>query len=195
MSDVHPPDSIQLQAWLRAAALQDAEAFRALYEATSARLYGFALRILVKPELAEEALQDGFVAIWHHAGSYQSQLAAPMTWMTTIVRNKAFDVLRAGGNGADISLEPFDSEVVEALRDPDATPIEALAISREAKALAYCMSALEGVHRQVVGLAFFHDLSHSEVAQRMALPIGTVKTWIRRSLGRLKTCLEKGGQP
>jgi len=194
VADVHPPDSVQLQAWLHAAALQDADAFRALYDATSARLYGFALRILVRPELAEEALQDGFVAIWHHAGSYQGQLAAPMTWMTTIVRNKALDLLRVGANGAGAGFEPFDSKVMEALRDPGAMPIEALAISREAKALAYCMSALEGMHRQVLGLAFFHDLSHSEVAQQMTLPIGTVKTWIRRSLERLKTCLEKGGR-
>lgn len=195
MSDAHAPDSVQLQTWLRAAALHDADAFRRLYDATSARLYGFALRILVKPELAEEALQEGFVAIWHHAGSYQSHLAAPMTWMTTIVRNKALDLLRGAGGGMETSLEPFDSAVMDALRDPDATPIDALAISREAKALAYCMSVLEGAHRQVVGLAFFHDMSHSEVAQRMALPIGTVKTWIRRSLERLKTCLERGERP
>ena len=195
MSDAHAPDSVQLQTWLRAAALHDADAFRRLYDATSARLYGFALRILVKPELAEEALQEGFVAIWHHAGSYQSHLAAPMTWMTTIVRNKALDLLRGAGGSMETSLEPFDSAVMDALRDPDATPIDALAISREAKALAYCMSVLEGAHRQVVGLAFFHDMSHSEVAQRMALPIGTVKTWIRRSLERLKTCLERGERP
>lgn len=195
MSDAHAPDSVQLQTWLRAAALHDADAFRRLYDATSARLYGFALRILVKPELAEEALQEGFVAIWHHAGSYQSHLAAPMTWMTTIVRNKALDLLRGAGGGMETSLEPFDSAVMDALRDPGATPIDALAISREAKALAYCMSVLEGAHRQVVGLAFFHDMSHSEVAQRMALPIGTVKTWIRRSLERLKTCLERGERP
>jgi len=195
VSDAHVPDSVQLQTWLQASALHDADAFRRLYDATSARLYGFALRILVKPELAEEALQEGFVAIWHHAGSYQSHLAAPMTWMTTIVRNKALDLLRGAGGGMETSLEPFDSAVMDALRDPDATPIDALAISREAKALAYCMSVLEGAHRQVVGLAFFHDMSHSEVAQRMALPIGTVKTWIRRSLERLKTCLERGERP
>jgi len=195
VSDTHAPDAVQLQTWLRAAALHDADAFRRLYDATSARLYGFALRILVKPELAEEALQEGFVAIWHHAGSYQSHLAAPMTWMTTIVRNKALDLLRGAGGGMETSLEPFDSAVMDALRDPDATPIDALAISREAKALAYCMSVLEGAHRQVVGLAFFHDMSHSEVAQQMALPIGTVKTWIRRSLERLKTCLERGERP
>ena len=68
-------------------------------------------------------------------------------------------------------------------------------MSSDAKALAYCMSALEGLHRQVISLAFFHDLSHSEVAAQMALPIGTVKTWIRRSLERLKTCLTKRERP
>lgn len=194
MSDASVPDSLQLQAWLSAAARQDATAFRSLYEATSPRLYGFALRILARPELAEEALQDGFVAIWHHAPSYQRHLAAPMTWMTTIVRNKALDLLRVTG-GDDARVGGVDSDFMEAVRDPGATPAEALALSHEARALADCMAALEGAHRQAVGLAFFHDLSHSEVAQRMALPIGTVKTWIRRSLERLKTCLQKGGWP
>ena len=194
MSDASLPDSLQLHAWLSAAARQDATAFRSLYDATSPRLYGFALRILARPELAEEALQDAFVAIWHHADSYQRHLAAPMTWMTTIVRNKALDLLRVAG-GDDGRAAGLDSDFVDALRDPGPTPAEALALSNEAKALADCMAALEGAHRQAVGLAFFHDLSHSEVAQQMALPIGTVKTWIRRSLERLKTCLQKGGWP
>ncbi|MYM29363.1 sigma-70 family RNA polymerase sigma factor [Duganella sp. CY15W] len=192
MSDAHTLDPQQLRTWLNGAAHRDAAAFRSLYEATSAKLFGFALRILVKRELAEEVLQESFVAIWHNAGSYQSHLAAPMTWMTTIVRNKAYDLLRRSDDAAEIDSDQFDAEVMNALQDPAATPIEALTMSRDAKALAYCMSALEGMHRQVLGLAFFHDLSHSEVAQQMALPIGTVKTWIRRSLERLKTCLAKG---
>ena len=183
-------DPQQLRAWLHGAAQRDASAFRALYDATSSNLYGFALRILKKRELAEEVVQDSFVAIWNNAGSYQSQLSAPMTWMATIVRNKAFDVLRRSDEAA-IEGEPFDIEVMNSLQDPGATPIEALQMRGEAKALAYCMSTLEGMHRQVVGLAFYHDLSHSEVAQHMSLPIGTVKTWIRRSLDRLKTCLAK----
>ena len=118
-------------------------------------------------------------------------LAAPMTWMATIVRNKAFDVLRRSDDTVEIDADQFDSEVMNALRDPQATPIESLQLSGDAKALAFCMSALEGLHRQVVALAFYHDLSHSEVAQQMSLPIGTVKTWIRRSLERLRTCLAK----
>ena len=195
MSDSSSPDPLQLRAWLLGAARREPAAFRLLYDATAPRLYGFALRILGKPELAEEALQDGFVAIWDHAGSYEAALAAPLTWMTTIVRHKALDLLRRSGHVLEIDAGRFDSEVLDAARDPGATPPEALATSREARRLAWCLAALEGMQRQAVGLAFFHDLSHSEVAQQLALPLGTVKTWIRRSLERLKACLAKGDAP
>ncbi|OBV41220.1 sigma-70 family RNA polymerase sigma factor [Janthinobacterium psychrotolerans] len=193
--DAQTLDPQQLKTWLLAAGSKDAKAFRLLYHATSSKLFGFALRILHKQELAEEALQEGFVAIWNNAATYQSHLAAPMTWMATIVRNKAFDVLRRSDDTVEIDAEQFDSVVMNALRDPQATPIESLQMSGDAKALAFCMSALEGLHRQVVALAYYHDLSHSEVAQQMSLPIGTVKTWIRRSLERLRTCLAKREAP
>jgi len=195
VSDSSSLDPALLRAWLLGAARREPAAFRFLYDATSPRLYGFALRMLGKPELAEEALQDGFVAIWEHAGSYEAALAAPLTWMTAIVRHKALDLLRRSSHPFEIDAGRFDSEVLEAARDPGATPPEALSISREARRLAWCMAALEGMQRQVVGLAFFHDLSHSEVAQHLALPLGTVKTWIRRSLERLKTCLAKEDAP
>jgi RNA polymerase sigma-70 factor (ECF subfamily) len=185
------PDPQQLRTWLAAAAARDAKAFRSLYDATSPKLFGYALRILHKRELAEEVLQESFVSIWNSARSYQSQLAAPMTWMAAIVRNKALDALRRTDGTLEINVDTFDSSILNALHDPGATPIEALQISSDARALAYCMSMLEGLHRQVIGMAFYHDLSHSEVAQQMAIPIGTVKTWIRRSLDRLKTCLAK----
>ena len=188
-------DPQQLRAWLAAAAARDAKAFRSLYDATSPKLFGYALRILHKRELAEEVLQESFVSIWNSARSYQSQLAAPMTWMAAIVRNKALDALRRVDGTLEIDVDTFDSAILNALHDPGATPIEALQISSDAKALAYCMSMLEGLHRQVIGMAFYHDLSHSEVAQQMAIPIGTVKTWIRRSLERLKTCMAKGERP
>jgi RNA polymerase sigma-70 factor (ECF subfamily) len=114
-----------------------------------------------------------------------------MTWMATIVRNKALDILRRSSDAVEIDAEQFDREVLNAFASTDATPLEALQLSNDARALAYCMSTLEGQHRQVVGMAFFHDLSHSEVAQQMAVPLGTVKSWIRRSLERLKACLAK----
>jgi RNA polymerase sigma factor (sigma-70 family) len=145
VTDAKTLDPQQLRTWLQGAARRDAVAFRSLYDATSAKLFGFALRILGKRELAEEVLQESFVAIWNNAGSYQSHLAAPMTWMTTIVRNKAFDLLRRSEATAEIDGDQFDSEVINALHDPASTPIEALEMSRDAKALAYCMSALEGL--------------------------------------------------
>jgi RNA polymerase sigma-70 factor (ECF subfamily) len=163
-----------------------------LYEASSPRLFGLALRILRRRELAEEALQEGFVSIWHHAGDYQAALSAPMTWMSTIVRNQCFDLLRRLKADTAIDGEDFDERVLASLRDPAANPAEALELSSEAQALAACMSALEEKHRNVVGLAFFHDLSYSDVAHKLALPIGTVKTWIRRSLARLQDCLTGG---
>ena len=150
-------DPRQLRTWLLAAARRDAKTFRLMYNATSPKLFGFALRILRKRELAEEAMQEAFVAIWNNAGNYDAQLAAPMTWMATIVRNKALDILRRTDDVVEIDAAQFDSEVLNAFRDPGATPIEALQISSDARALAYCMSLLEGQHRQVVGMAFFHD--------------------------------------
>ena len=184
-------DPAQLRAWLHAAARRDRSAFHSLYEASSPRLYGLALRILGRRELAEEVLQESFVAIWHHAAEYESALSAPMTWMTTIVRNRAFDVLRrTRHDGEDNAL---GSRAMESLADLSATPAERLQMSSEAQALADCMAALEEKHREVVGMAFFHDLSHSDVAEKLTLPLGTVKTWIRRSLARLHACLSARG--
>jgi RNA polymerase sigma-70 factor (ECF subfamily) len=188
-------DTRQLHSWLAATARRDGEAFRCLYEATSAKLFGFALRILRKRELAEEALQEGFIAIWEHAHSYQEQLAAPMTWMATIVRNKALDLLRRLQDNVEIDAEQFDEAIMNAMQNPERNPIDALLLGRDARALALCMSLLEASHRQVLGMAFFHELSHSEVAQQLALPVGTVKSWIRRSLERLRSCLAERSGP
>ena len=184
-------DPQQLKTWLADVARKDAGAFRSLYDATSSKLFGFALRILVKRESAEEVLQESFFSIWNNAGSYQASLAAPMTWMTTIVRNKAFDMLRRVDHTVEIDADTFDKDVMDALESADPTPINALQLSQDSKALAGCFSRLEGLHRQAIAMAFYHDLSHSEVAQQMHLPIGTVKTWIRRGLERLRVCLTR----
>ncbi len=186
------PEPSQLKSWLAAVAHKDASAFRALYDATSSKLFGFALRILIKRELAEEVLQESFVSIWNNAASYQASMAAPMTWMTTIVRNKAFDLLRRVDATVEIDADTFDKDVMDALESADPSPIEALQLTQDAKALARCFAKLEGLHRQAIALAFYHDLSHSEVAEQMKLPIGTVKTWVRRGLERLRLCLTKG---
>ena len=188
MSSLEPQ---QLKIWLADVARKDADAFRSLYDATSSKLFGFALRILTKRESAEEVLQESFVSIWNNAASYQAGLAAPMTWMTTIVRNKAFDLLRRVDHTVEIDADTFDKDVMDALESASPTPIAALELTQDARALAGCMARLEGLHRQAIAMAFFHDMSHSEVADHMKLPIGTVKTWIRRGLERLRVCLSK----
>ncbi|PQP02468.1 RNA polymerase subunit sigma [Massilia phosphatilytica] len=174
---------------LAAVALQDRAAFRRLYDATSPKLFGFALRVLHKEELAEEAVQDAFVAIWHAAAGYQVHLAAPLTWMVTIVRNKALDIRRrALADGGDVRVELEDAD---SLADMTAGPHEQAQLSRDAQALARCMDTLAGRQRQAIGMAYMHDLSHSDVAARLDLPLGTVKTWIRRGLDRLRECLNQ----
>ncbi len=187
------PEPQQLKSWLTATARKDRQAFRLLYDATSSKLFGYALRILIKRELAEEALQESFVSIWNNAAGYQSSLAAPMTWMTTIVRNKAFDMLRRADHAVEIDADSYQGggmqDIIDAMQSTTPAPAEALQLSQSAAALASCFARLDGLHRQAIAMAFYHDLSHSEVASQMQLPIGTIKTWIRRGLDKLKLCL------
>jgi RNA polymerase sigma-70 factor (ECF subfamily) len=180
-----------METWLAAVARRDAMAFRQLYESTSPTLFGFLQRILQKSEWAEEVLQESYVSIWNNATTYRPALAAPMTWMTTIVRNKAFDALRRHDAAVEIDAEGYAQEVVQALESTEPGPLAALELSSEAEALAHCLRGLEALHRQAIALAYYHDLSHGEVAAQMSLPIGTVKTWIRRGLERLRLCLSK----
>lgn len=184
----------QLTHWLTSVAKKDTQAFRSLYDASSPKLFGFLLRILVKRELAEEALQESFISIWNNAASYQPHLAAPMTWMTTIVRNKAFDLLRRLDHAVEIDTDSFDSEVINAMESTAKTPGEALQLTQDAQDLARCFTNLEGMQKQAIVLAYYHDASHSEIAGQLMLPVGTVKTWIRRGLERLRICLSRQEQ-
>jgi RNA polymerase sigma factor (sigma-70 family) len=181
-------DVAQLRLLLAAVARKDADAFGQLYRVTSAKLFAFSLRILFKKELAEEALQEAFISIWNNAAGYNESFAAPMTWMVTVTRNKAFDILRRQGGGT-YSVEALDQDLLDTLASDDPTPPQQMEQDEEAKALARCMDRLEKLHRQAIALAWYQDLSHTEVAQQMQLPVGTVKTWIRRGMDKLRGCL------
>jgi RNA polymerase sigma-70 factor (ECF subfamily) len=168
-------------------ALRDAQAFAQLYRHTAGKLYAVALRILRRGDWAEEVLQESFVNIWNHAGEYAAQKSAPLTWMTAIVRNRALDWLRRPNR--EHGSDDYDV-LVEALADDAPGPEQALQGSRQARALADCLKTLSASQRQSITLAYVHGLSHAELAQHLRQPLGTVKTWIRRGLERLKNCLE-----
>jgi RNA polymerase sigma-70 factor (ECF subfamily) len=180
------PDA--LAALLARVAGEDAAALRALYDLTSSKLFGVALRILVKREWAEEALQDAFVSIWRYAGDYRQSLAAPMTWMAAIVRNRALDVLRRQKTSAAGQTE-WSESLDEVLAGPDPDPADTALLSQEARRLAICMARLDANQRQAVALAYLRDQSHSEIADVLKVPLGTVKSWVRRGLEKLKTCM------
>jgi RNA polymerase sigma-70 factor, ECF subfamily len=180
------PDA--LAALLARVAGEDAAALRSLYDLTSSKLFGVALRILVKREWAEEALQDAFVSIWRYAGDYRESLAAPMTWMAAIVRNRALDCLRRHKTSAAGQTE-WSESLDEVLAGPDPDPADTALLSQEARRLAVCMERLDANQRQAVALAYMRDQSHSEIAEVLKVPLGTVKSWVRRGLEKLKTCM------
>jgi RNA polymerase sigma factor (sigma-70 family) len=132
----------------------NAEALRTLYIGTSSKLYSDAFRILRKHELAEEALQETFIAIWRNAISYRSDLSAPTTWMAAILRNKAFDLLRTITYAIEIDAEIFDETTLSSFVAQSTTPLEHLELSRCVSVLATCMEQLDTAHRQVVYMAF-----------------------------------------
>ncbi len=175
---------------LAACARRDRAAFGRLYEATSAKLFGVAVRILRREDWAEEVLQECYVSIWTHAPDYRPALAAPMTWMTSIVRNRCLDRLRRPR--PEVSDE--DGALVESAESPNPGPLAELERAKDAQSLARCLKGLEGKQRQAIALAFYDGLSHAELASHLRQPLGTVKTWVRRGLVKLRACLEASAE-
>lgn len=187
-------DAARLGALLSRVALADAQAFAELYRLTSAHLFSVALRIVRERGAAEELLQEAYVNVWHHAGSYAAERAQPMTWLVAIVRNRCLDHVRKRGiDTVSMTREPEDDAPELDLPDGGPGPAEMLVAGAEAHAIRECLERLEGGSRQAIALAFFQGLSHSELAEHLAQPLGTVKSWIRRGLERLKGCLERAG--
>ena len=171
-------------------ALRDQRAFAELYRQSSAKLYGVAIRILRREDWAEEVLQESFVNIWNHIADYSMARSAPMTWMTAIVRNRALDLLR---RPREVEIDEGHEDLMASIPDESPGPEELLKRSMEAGALAECWKQLTGEQQKSIALAFFNGLSHGELARQMQKPLGTVKTWIRRGLERLKSCLDAQG--
>ncbi len=189
------PTDTDLIAWLDATAAGDATALKRLYDATAPRLYGLALQVLRQPELAQDSVQEAFLQVWRSAGDYRASLSPPLAWLGLIVRSRALDQLRRRKSArADktVPLHEGDDDgpgLLDHLADPAAGPQEQLAQSQLARTLHHCLEKLGDKQRQVVTLAYLKDLSHSEMAEQLAVPLGTVKSWARRGLEQLKTCV------
>ena len=183
--------SPDLQQLLSRVALGDRAAFRLLYEATAPYLLGVALRIVRQRERAEEVLQDAFVNAWNRAGAYQAALSQPMTWLTAIVRNRALDELRSAARRRTESLTDDEDAPATELADYAPCPLGLLEKAADALAIRDCLALIDGPQRQCLALAYYQGLSHSEVAQTLGSPIGSVKVWLRRGLERLKRCLDR----
>jgi RNA polymerase sigma-70 factor, ECF subfamily len=157
-----------------------------LYEATKSKLFAVSLRIVKERHLAEEVLQDSFVSIWNNAAGYATAKSAPMTWMTAIVRNRSLDLIRR----PHVEMQDDEDFFTLNLEDDSLGPQDLLLQSRDKARVENCMKGLDGEQLQTISLAFFNGLSHSEVADHLGKPLGTVKTHIRRGLQKLKGCLE-----
>jgi RNA polymerase sigma-70 factor (ECF subfamily) len=178
------PAPEQLADLLAASGRGDQIAFARLYELASARLFGVALRMMRRRDAAEEVLQDAFVNIWQHASQFDGAKSAPMTWMTTIVRNRCLDWLRRPQQA-----EHSDEAELEKVVDETLGPLERLMQTATVRSIFSCFKSLTAAERQTITLAFFHGLTHSELARHLRQPLGTVKSCVRRGLMRLKECL------
>ena len=158
-----------------------------MYSKVSAKLFGVALRILKRQELAEEALQEGLLKIWYRAGDYRPDRGSPMTWMISIVRNGSIDSLRR----VKPETSPVDADEIASIADVAASPFERASSSAETRRLKACLDQLGERQRSCVVMAYVEGYTHQELATRFDCPLGTVKSWIRRSLSQLKTCLEQ----
>jgi RNA polymerase sigma-70 factor (ECF subfamily) len=176
----------------RSASVADAElALRELYELSAAKLYGLALRVLGNREHAEDVLQEAFLNVWRIADQYRAPLSPPMAWLGLIVRSRALDFLRQRGTARVDEAQSLDETVLDTVASDATSPLDATQASEQAWALHECLRKLEARQREVISLAYLRDLSHAELSAQLRLPLGTVKSWIRRGLDVLRGCMER----
>lgn len=174
-----------IEAAIQACARGDQRALKLIYEREGPRMLGVAMRLIKRRALAEEIVHDAFLSIWRHAAKFDPERGSGMTWIYAILRNRALTILRDESR-TELSNEPIGEETAS----EDASPEKIILGLSDAKALRHCLEKLEEKRRHAVVLAYTEGLSHGELAGRLGLPLGTVKSWLRRSLLTLKECLQ-----
>lgn len=163
----------------------DEAAFKMVYAATSVKLYGVIVRILVRRDLADEILQDVYIRVWQRAGDYDPASSSPITWLATIARNRALDeakrkTMRSLDDSPELLEIPGDD-------DPHATHER----NESARRLDACLDRLQPEKKELVLLVYYYGMTREEIAKRINRPVATVKTWLRRSLAQIRDCLER----
>lgn len=186
MADSAQQARAELKAAMARLADGDRAALEQIYTMTRVKLFGICLRILGDRKEAEDALQDVYINLWQRADRYDPSRASPISWLATFARNRAVDRLRVGKVRA--GAVPED----EAMPVADDTPLaDELLIDAERSAHVHtCLETLSGNQRDNIRAAFFDGFTYAELAERADVPLGTMKSWIRRGMARLKSCLE-----
>jgi RNA polymerase sigma-70 factor (ECF subfamily) len=164
-------------------ALGDRKAFSALYDASGPKLFGILLRILKNRQEAEDALQDVFVKVWRRADRFNREAGSAETWLAAVARNHAIDALRARRPEASSIDEAYD------LAGPDPDPEKLALLRSEGMRIHRCMQTLESDRRDAVRKAYVEGRSYQELADHYNVPLNTMRTWLRRSLLKLRECL------
>jgi RNA polymerase sigma factor (sigma-70 family) len=175
----------ELASLLAAISRGDRQAFSKLYERTSAKLYGICVRLMGNEAEAQEVLQEAYVTVWRKAGRFEPAKASPITWLVVLARNTAVDRLRR----RHATLEGLDAAADVADDDPSAFNL--LADAEDAARLYQCIETLDDRARAMIRSAFIDGASYPQLAAREGVPLGTMKSWIRRGLQSLRRCLEQ----
>jgi RNA polymerase sigma factor (sigma-70 family) len=165
----------------------DRAALQTVYRLTSAKLFGVALRILGERSEAEDVIQEVYVTVWRKAADFDAARASPMTWLIAIARNRAIDRLRA-------TKQSRRMDPIEAADDvADSAPVadRALEAAQDHARLHTCLGRLEAREQAALRGAFFDGNTYEDLAARMSVPLGTMKSWIRRAMIKLKSCLQQ----
>ena len=182
-----PDAAVTLTELLTATARGDRAAFEKLYAATSAKLYGTALRILKRRDLADDVVQEAYVRIWRHAERFDPARGSPITWMATIVRHLAIDLARRNRDAQNGGGE--DELLAIASDRPD--PFDELAMTERHQRVRTVLARLDPMKRRLIIAAYLHGESREELAQRFGAPVNTIKTWLRRAVLEMRAAIEE----
>lgn len=178
---------LQLAAAIRRVAGGDRTALRLVYDETAPKLFGVLLRILRDRSEAEDVLQEIYLTVWQKAAAFDETRASPITWLVAMARNRAIDRLRATAGAR--RNEPI--EAAEAVADPMPLADAVVATAQENERLQSCLDTLEAHQSAAIRAAFLRGLTYEQLAERTGVPLGTMKSWIRRGLAKLRACLER----